>query len=355
MGHRKRTHLRPAVLVAALALIAAACGGGGGDTEPEGGAATTGAGAPTATETAPAAPATDGEATGTAGEAAVIADTFDLSGSSFTVGSKEFTEQIILGQIALQALEAAGAEVSDQTGLVGTNTVREALTSGEIDTYWEYTGTAWVNFLGETAEDVPDDLFEQVAQRDLEENGVHWLEPAPLNNTYAMATTTQFAQENGLETLSDMAAFIQENPDQGSVCAASEFINRPDGLPGLEEAYGFQFSEVVELELSLIYATLPQGSDCVFGEVFATDARIVANDLTVLEDDQDFFVPYNVALTLRQEVFEENEQVAELFAPISETLTDEAILELNALVDVEGGTYEEAARTFLTDNGFVTE
>jgi osmoprotectant transport system substrate-binding protein len=274
----------------------------------------------------------------------------ELAGASLAVGSKEFTESIVLGQITIQALENAGAEVTDQTGISGSATVREALATGEIDMYWEYTGTGWVNILGNTTEDVPEDLYAAVSEADAE-NEIAWLEPAPFEDTYRIAVTREFAEENGLTTTSDAAAFIQENPEQGTVCAASEFINRDDGLPGLEEAYGFEFSEVVELDLNLIYTQV--GDTCNFAEVFSTDGRIISNDLVILEDDQDFFVEYRGALTMRQETLDEYPAIADIMAPISEALTDEVITQLNARVDVDGEQPEDVAQEWLEEQGLL--
>jgi osmoprotectant transport system substrate-binding protein len=279
-----------------------------------------------------------------------IAEDYDFAGTSVTVGSKEFTESVILGQITIAALQAAGADAADQTGLTGTDTVRAALESGEIDLYWEYTGTGWVNILGNTTTDLPDDLFAAVSEADAA-NGVAWLEPAPFEDTYRIATSAELAEQEGLETTSDVAEFVAANPDQGSICAASEFLNRDDGLPGLQTAYGFEFTEVVELDLGLIYTQV--GDSCAFGEVFSTDARIVSNDLVVLEDDKDFFVPYNGALTLRQEVLDENPEIADLMAEISALLTDDTITELNSQVDNDGEEYADVAQQFLRDNGFI--
>lgn len=273
-----------------------------------------------------------------------------LAGAQLTVGSKEFTESIVLGQITALALENAGADVTDQTGLAGSATVREALESAEIDIYWDYTGTGWVNILGHTTEDVPDDLYDAVAEEDAE-NGIAWLEPANFENTYRIATKTDFAEQNGLATTSDMAEFINANPDQGAVCAASEFINRDDGLPGLEEAYDFEFSSVVELDLNLIYTQV--GQDCPFGEVFSTDARIVSNELTVLEDDQDFFVEYAAAVTLRQETLDEYPEIADIMAPISEALTGDVITDLNGRVDNDGEQPEDVAEDWLEEQGLL--
>ncbi|NJC23735.1 osmoprotectant transport system substrate-binding protein [Arthrobacter pigmenti] len=274
----------------------------------------------------------------------------ELAGAELIVGSKEFTESILLGQITAVALENAGAAVEDRTGISGSATVREALETGEVDMYWDYTGTGWVNILGNTTTDVPEDLYAAVAEADAE-NGIAWLEPANFENTYRIAVPSSFAEENGLSTMSDAAAYIQENPDDATVCAASEFINRDDGLPGLEEAYGFEFNNVVELDLNLIYTQI--GEECTFGEVFSTDARIVSNDLTVLEDDQEFFVEYQGALTLRQETLDEYPAIADIMAPISEALTDETMTELNGRIDNDGEQPRDVAEEWLESEGLL--
>lgn len=275
----------------------------------------------------------------------------ELSGASLTVGSKEFTESHVLGQLAIVALENAGADITDQTGISGSATVREALETGEIDLYWDYTGTGWVNILGNTTEDLPEDLAGAVAEADAA-NGIAWLEPANFENTYRIATTDEFASENGLTNMTEAAEFIGENPDQSDVCAASEFINRDDGLPGLQEAYGFEFNSVVELDLNLIYPQV--GDSCQFGEVFSTDARITSNNLTVLDDDASFFVPYEGVVTLRQETLDEYPAIAEILDPISEALTDDVMIELNGKVDNDGEDPRDVAEEWLEDQGFLS-
>jgi glycine betaine/choline ABC-type transport system substrate-binding protein len=138
-----------------------------------------------------------------------VIEDVDLSGTSVTVGSKEFTEQLILGQMTKLVLEDAGADVRDQTGLVGSTTVREALTSGEIDLYWEYLGTGWVTYLGNT-EAIPDvdEQYEALREADAA-NDIEWLEPAPFNNTYAIAMTDENADELGITTISEMADLVR--------------------------------------------------------------------------------------------------------------------------------------------------
>src|SRR5699024_8171489 len=141
----------------------------------------------------------------------------------------------------------------------------------------------------------PDDLFEAVSEADAD-NGIAWLDPAPFENTYRIAVKNDFAESNGLETMSDAAKFISDNEDQGKVCAASDFVNRDDGLPGLEEAYVGVFDEVVELDLNDVYPQV--GKKCQVGEAFCPVARMRASDMTVGEDDNEFVVQYLGPMTV---------------------------------------------------------
>jgi osmoprotectant transport system substrate-binding protein len=272
-----------------------------------------------------------------------------LSGASFNVGSKEFTESKVLAQITADVLKNAGATVKTSS-LTGSATVREALQKGEIDMYWEYTGTGWVNILGKTTTDVPKDLYEQVSAAD-KANKIAWLQPAPMNDTYRIAVTEDFGAENNIATMSDAAKYIADHPGEGKVCAASEFLNRDDGLPGLQKAYDLTFSGVSELDLGLIYTQI--GKTCNFGEVFSTDGRVVANKLRILDDDKKFFVDYNAALTIRQETLDKNPGVAEVMKPISQALTNEEITKLNAKVDVDGENESDVAKEWLEDKNLL--
>ncbi|MBA2313987.1 MAG: glycine betaine ABC transporter substrate-binding protein [Chloroflexi bacterium] len=278
----------------------------------------------------------------------------DLTGVEVSVGSKEFTEQLILGQITKLVLEDAGATVDDQTGLSGSTVVREALTSGEIDMYWEYTGTGWINHLGnETPVPGSDEQFAAVKEADAA-NGIAWLDPAPFNNTYAIALADEKATELGATKLSDLATVASANADAMSLCAAAEFLSRDDGLPGLEAAYGFTFGDnVSEVEYGLIFTETDKAERCIFGEVFATDSRMVELGLTVLEDDKQFFPSYQPSLNVKQEVLDANPGIADLFAPVAEALDDETILTLNAKVDVDGEEPADVAKAFLEEQGLM--
>jgi osmoprotectant transport system substrate-binding protein len=279
-----------------------------------------------------------------------------LSGAEFTVGSKEFTEQLILGQIAIQALEARGATVKDETGLPSTGAARRALESGEIDMYWEYTGTGWITHLGHT-DPIPDaqEQYEAVAEEDLEKNDIEWLSPAPANNAFAIAVRSEAVGILGTESLSSLGVLSEVRPEDVTLCAASEFLNREDGLPGLEEAYGFEIptGNIVKTELDQIHQAVDEGEECNYGEVFATDGQINGLELTLLKDDKNFFPVYNPSLTVSKEVMDEYPGLADVFTPITQKLNEETLRDLNAAVDVDGKSEEAVARQFLRDNGLL--
>jgi osmoprotectant transport system substrate-binding protein len=281
-----------------------------------------------------------------------------LDGADIVVGSKDFDEQLVLGNITKLALENAGAQVDDQINLGGTDAARAALTSGDIDTYWEYNGTAWISFFGET-EAIPDRIeqYEAVRDRDLEENQLVWMQPAEFNNTYALAFPTEAAEELGNPTtLSDLAALAQDDPDAVTVCVENEFSTRDDGLPGLEETYGFEFAgdDVTVLDTALVYTAADAQDPCNFGEVFTSDGRVASLDLTVLEDDKGFFPLYNPSPVFREEVYEQyGDQLDEIFDPISAALTQEEMTMLNERVSVDLEQPADVAEDWLTEQGLL--
>ncbi|WP_047866223.1 glycine betaine ABC transporter substrate-binding protein [Rubrobacter aplysinae] len=290
----------------------------------------------------------------------------DLSGADLTVGSKDFTEQLILGYIAVKSLESTGASVTDQVGLASTNAARSALVNGDIDMYWEYTGTNYITHLGNT--DPPDDsqkLFDTVQETELQENDIRLLEPpAPMNNTYALAVRQEVYNEDSdqydedlaqMEKLSDIGQLIEENPDKATVCVDSEFAARDDGLPGMEKEYGYEFPKgnISRFQEGVIYDRADEGDPCNFGEVFTSDGRVAALNLKPLEDDEGFFPLYNPTINVREEVYQENKALSDLFEPISEEITLKTMQELNARVDVDGEDPEDVAEDWLTEQGFI--
>lgn len=281
-----------------------------------------------------------------------------LEGLEITVGSKDFDEQLVLGHIARIALEENGAAVTDRINLGGTDAARAALTSGEIDMYWEYNGTAWISFFGET-EPIQDRIeqYEVVRDRDLEENGLVWLPPTQFNNTYAIAYQADAGDDLGNpETLSDLGPIIEENPDQATLCVETEFPARDDGLPGMEETYGYEFPDdnVFVLDTGVVYNSTAERDPCNFGEIFVTDGRVAALDLVVLEDDEAFFPLYNASPVFREEAIEGyEEELTEIFEPIAEALDNDAMAALNARVSAEGELPADVAADWLQTEGFI--
>ena len=289
-------------------------------------------------------------------------DQFRLSGTQrdaqFAVGSEDFTEQQVLGSITIQALEAAGATVIDRTGLGGNEAVRSALEAGEIDLSWEYTATGWLVHLSETSSITdPQKQYEAVAGQDLEENGIRWLDPAPGNDTYAIAASEQTRQDLDVQNISDLARLVEERPEEATLCFNNDddFRTRFDGLPGLERAYGFQFPDenLVEVSLEAVYGSVEEAEICNFGVVFTTSGFLRETGVQLLEDDEDFFAVYNPSLTIRREMFRQYPQLQDLFAPISEELDTRTLLDLNYAVEVEGKSPDSVARQWLRQNGFV--
>jgi osmoprotectant transport system substrate-binding protein len=262
-----------------------------------------------------------------------------------------------LSYIAEVALSAAGADIEDLSNIQGSPAVRQALEVGDIDLYWEYTGTSWINFQQET-EPIPDEQaqYDAVKKADLERFGIAWLDYSPVNDKYAFATTREFADQYGLKTMSDMVALLQQDPSLGTFCMESEFISRQDGLLGAEKKYGFDLPKryIKTFGVGAIYATLAAGNTCNFGEVFTTDGRILTLDLAVLEDDKKTFPQYNAAVTVRKEFLDQYPAIADVLEPVSAALNNDIILELSVKIDGDGEDPAVVARDWLVREGFVT-
>ncbi|MFJ3665896.1 glycine betaine ABC transporter substrate-binding protein [Streptomyces sp. NPDC090106] len=279
-----------------------------------------------------------------------------LEGASLTVTSKEFTEQLILGAIMGIAFEAAGADVLDRTGIQGSIGAREAVKSGDADGMYEYTGTAWITYQGNSDPITdPQKQWEAVRKADLE-NGLTWLPKAALNNTYALAMNRSNFEKYGTKTLSDVAALAKKDPGAVTLCVESEFANRADGLPGMEKAYGMDVpaKNITQMDTGIIYTQAAKGS-CTYGEVFTTDGRIKSMDLVVMEDDKKFFPNYNVAPEINTKTLKEWPAIAEVLDPITKKLDNTVAQELNAKVDVDGEDPHQVALDWLVKEGFVKE
>jgi osmoprotectant transport system substrate-binding protein len=314
---QKRHMSRLIAVFAAMAMVVAACGDDGG----------TGEG--------------DGEGR--------------LAGIDITVGSKDFDEQLVLGNILVQAFEAEGANVTDRVDLGGTQVARSALLSGEIDVYMEYNGTGWAEHLGneETPSNDPQELTEAVREQDLEENEIRWLGRAPFNNTYGFVSSPETTEENsGGFDMQSMADYLEANPD-ATLCLESEFPDRSDGLILFEEATGYTVpdDQIQILDTGPIYTQTAE-EECQFGEVFTTDGRIGGLELTLVEDPG-VMILYNISMNIRDAKYQE---APEAFDAIAEEilggLTQEKMTELNTQVSFEGEAPDDVAAQYLEDIGF---
>ncbi|WP_096439879.1 glycine betaine ABC transporter substrate-binding protein [Alteribacter populi] len=277
------------------------------------------------------------------------------SKGDIVVGGKNFTEQYVLAKITSIYLQENGYNVEEAVNM-GSEVVREALENEQVDLYWEYTGTALVNYLGQEPLSEDEEAYEVVKDMDLEENQIVWLDMADVNNTYTLMMRQEDSDKMGIHSMTDLASFINENPDELTFASDAEFATRSDGLPGAEEHYGFEFgsNNVNRMDAGLTYQALRDG-DVAVSMGFATDSRIKGFDLLNLEDDEDFFPAYNGAVTVREEILEEHPELEELLQPLAKSIDTETMTEMNYQVDIEQRNESEVAREWLVENGLINK
>ena len=268
-----------------------------------------------------------------------------------TISSKEFTEQLLLGNMYALLLDDAGFDTEFKS-LGGSNENHQPILNDEIDIYPEYTGTALLTFLEEPYDPSmsAEDVYEKVSSEYAEQFNLVWGEQTAFNNTYCIAMPKAKAEELGVSTLSELST-----ETSGLVFGTvQEFLERDDGLPGMQEMYGgFQFEEVIALDPGLKYAGIREG-DIDVTTCFGTDGQISAYDLTVLEDDKGFWPPYPVAPVMRQEVLDNNPEIKDVLDQLAPLLDGETMSSLNWEVDGNGREVDEVAREFLTENGLLS-
>ncbi|MET9763083.1 glycine betaine ABC transporter substrate-binding protein [Streptomyces sp. NPDC006372] len=279
-----------------------------------------------------------------------------LKGAHLTVTSKSFTEQLILGSIMGIAFEAAGADVIDRTGIQGSIGSREAVRKGDADAGYEYTGTAWITYLGHSKPIVDaHEQWEAVREEDAA-NGLTWLPPSSLDNTYALAMNQANAKKYGTKTMSDVAKLAKPDPEAVRLCVEVEFANRADGLPGMQKAYGMDLParNITQMDTGIIYTQTAKGR-CTYGEVFTTDGRIKSMNLVVMDDDKKFFPNYNAAPMVHTKTLKEWPAIADVLDPVTARLNNTVAQDLNAKVDVEGEDPHQVALDWMVREGFVRE
>ena len=318
-------------LVLLMLLVAALAAAGCGDDDDDDGG--NGGGAATTEEAA----------------AGQIQENPDNSATENTIGSKNFTEQKILGEIYAQALEAAGYTVKKELNLGDEKTALAALEAGEISAYPEYTGTALLSFFGFKADEVPKDegqAFEE-AKKGFAEKNLTALPPTPFVSSNEVAVTQETADKLGLQKISDLEGKSQDLTLYGT----PECRQRLDCLLGLQEVYGLDFKKFVPVDIALRHEVLTKGQADV-SIVFTTDAQNKREGFVLLEDDKGMFPPYNSTLVVRNDVIEKaGPDLEKTVALVNKGLTDEVMQELNARADLDKETFEAVAGQYLEESG----
>jgi len=269
--------------------------------------------------------------------------------NAISVGSKDFTEELILGEMYAQLLEKAGFSVTRKLNLGGTQVAMEALRRGDIDLYPEYTGTALITILGDKALRDEAAIYATVKREYAKRYALVWLAPAPMNDTQALAMTQAGSAKYGVRTLSQLALAAP----QLRLGAIPEFTTREDALPGLQRVYGgFQFKAVKLFDIGLKYKALEGGNvDVVVA--FGTDGQIAADHLIVLRDDKRFWPPYHVAPVVRHATLDRHPEIAPTLNKLAPLLNDDVVRGLNERVDGEKADPADVAQSFLSGHGLV--
>jgi osmoprotectant transport system substrate-binding protein len=266
------------------------------------------------------------------------------------IGSKDFTEELLLGEMYALILEANGIPVERKLNLAGTQVAHEALTNGQIDIYPEYTGTGYQFILGiQDGEKDPVKVYERTAADYKSKWNLVWLDPAPMNDTNAIACTPEAVAKYNLKTLSDLAVAAPDIRFAG----IPDFPQRPDGLAGLKQTYGgFEFKSLILLDPGLKYKAIQEGkADCVIA--FSTDGQIAALNLVLMADDKGLWPPYQVAPVVRSELLQRSPEVRDALNKLAPLITNDVISSLNWKVDGDKQEYTAVARAFLKEKGLI--
>jgi osmoprotectant transport system permease protein len=266
--------------------------------------------------------------------------------TTIRIGSKNFTEQLILAEMMAQIIERkTGFNVERKLNLGGTMICHEALLKGEIDMYPEYTGTGLLAILkSKESFTMPGELYNFVSREYDKQFNLKWLSPFGFNNTYAFAVRNETAIKNRWETVSDLTSAA----DSLKAGFTAEFSERPDGYPGFQKAYHISFGKVITLDPSLMYDAVKKGQVDII-TAFSTDSRIPGYNLFILGDDKSFFPPYYAAPVVRTEVIDKYPEVQDALALLSNLIDEKTMQELNFEVDQNKREAKEIVRAFLQE------
>jgi len=268
-------------------------------------------------------------------------------GGKITVGSKNFTENIILAHMMAELIEAkTDLTVERKVNLGGSNVAWKALQNNDIQLYPDYTGTIVANYYQEETGNSEETLAK--ARELLKQDNLRFLEPYGFNNTYTLAVKREVAEKYNLKTFSDLARVAGEL----ILGCEFEFKDRPDGYPGLQETYGMNFKDVIGMDHGIMYRSLAEDKVDVI-DAYSTDGQIVVYNLVILEDDKSFFPPYNAGPLTRGDVLEKYPELEDILNELGGAISESDMQALNAKVDEEGLKAEEVAREFLLEKGLI--
>lgn len=275
-------------------------------------------------------------------------------GKKIVIGGKNYTDQYIMPEIARILLENEGFDVTLKTG-VGTTLLRKSLESGQVDMYFEYTGSAYTVFFKQKDKAImtdPDKIYNWVKKADVK-NGLIWTERIRHNNTYTLMMRKEDAEKKGISSISDLAAYVSKHPKELIFGMNPEFWERPDGFRAVMKTYGFKapVENIKKMSTGLCYTALKEGmTNASMG--FSTDGRIAAFGFINLKDDKHFFPVYNPCPVIRKEVLDKYPEINQIIDPIRE-LSESDMQHLNKAVDVDKKPLKKVSEGWLKKKGFI--
>lgn len=280
-----------------------------------------------------------------------VATASACAADAIVVGGKNFTEQQIMAQMTSQLLKAKGYKVDTRSGM-GSTVLRKAQINGQVDVYWEYTGTSLVTYNKIKERMSPEETYQTVKKLDAKK-GLVWLDPSKADNTYALIMREAEAKAKGITTISDLAKAINSG-EKLTFATNAEFAARPDGLRPLEKAYGFEFgmANIKHMDSGLTYLAL-RNKQVDVALAFATDGRIPAFHFVVLQDDKHYFPSYALTPVVRKDTLKAHPKLAALLNSLSAKLDNKVMAHLNASVDVDKKSVRDVAHGFLKQAGLI--
>ena len=280
-----------------------------------------------------------------------VVSSFKGDEKRIAIGSKDFTEQLVLCNLYADVIEdRTDIKVDRRENLGGSEVCYEAQDKGEIDMYVEYTGTAYMNIMKEESTSDMDKVYRELKKYFKEKNNFEVLDQTKFNNTYTLAVTKETAKKYHLSQISDLRGV----GSQLSIGSTLEFLNRADGIPGLCKTYGFEFKEKTGIDGSPRYTALENKKVDVV-DAFATDGLLKKFKLKVLEDDKNYFPPYYAVPVIREDTLKKYPELKKAINDLSSVLTNEAMMEMNYEVDELGKEPRDAAHDYLVEQGIIKE